>query len=625
MSPAPANRKRMRLFKTVALLLPILLLVIAELLLRAFGYGHDTSLFVKDPDDDAYYVMNPHASSIYFSDTVNATKGNIERFPVLKTSGTMRIFVLGESTTAGYPYMHNGSFHRWLLYRLMHSYPDRNIEMINVSLTAVNSYTVLGFARQLPDYQPDAVLVYTGHNEYYGALGVGSTSRIGNNRALVGIILWLRRFRLVQGMEQCLHAIGHAFSGKETDTKENLMQRMAGEQTIPYGSKDFYTGVRQFRDNMDALCRFFNDRRIPVFLSNLVSNEKDQAPFISAPGNDPSAANYRFRQADSAYRAGDFTLAKQAFRQAKEADLLRFRAPDTLNTIIAQLCHDYSGDVHFVDARGLFELHSPHGILGKETLLEHVHPNLYGYALLSDAFYRAMKQTGFLPTPTPEMSFDTLLQRMPVTRVDSLNGAYQMMMLKTRWPFHEPIPAGFVRGNSIEEELAGALAVGRINWLDAMDQLFKYRMQVKDKKGALQVVEATMLEHPENKTYLTFCGRLSFETSYWTDAILYFKMLYRQDNSIENALNLLLAYIKTDQPEQALILINQRTELNSPRRRQEHWVDLLGEIAGLKQVWRTGHLITADKHRLADDYRLLDAPEAAALYETMAETLRHHP
>jgi tetratricopeptide (TPR) repeat protein len=647
--PPGVSRRKIRLFGTLAILLPLLLLLLAEGLLRAVGYGHDTGLFVKDPDDGAYYVMNPYASSLYFSDSVNATKGNIERFPVQKAPGTLRIFVLGESTTAGYPYMHNGSFHRWLLYRLLHDFPDKKIEMINVSLTAVNSYTVLGFGKQIPDYEPDAVLIYTGHNEYYGALGIGSTSRIGGNRSVVKAILWLRRFRLVQWMEQCIHFFGSLFSGKTTDTRENLMQRMAEKQTIPVGSKDFYAGVNQFRENMDALCRVMSDRKIPLFLSTLVSNEKDQPPFISATGNDPSTAGHQFRLGDSAYRAGDYTLAKRAYVQASESDLLRFRAPDTLNGIIRQLCREYRGNTHLVDARSLFESHSPHGILGKETFLEHVHPNLYGYALLSDAFYRSMKTAGLfssLPAGSStasdsagsapgnsvnqhpgfalsgEMPFDSLLQRMPVTRVDSLNGAYQIMMLKTRWPFHEPIPAGFVRGNSPEEQLAGALAVGRINWLDAMDQLFKVRMRSGDKKGALQVAEATMLENPENKTYLTFCGRLSFEAGYWPDAIMYFKRLYRQDSSTANALNLLLAYIKTDEPQQALGLLNERPELNSTRRRQQHWIDLLEEIISLKKLPGAASRGSAINRQVARDYIILDAPEAAARYETLSGARR---
>jgi len=199
-----------------------------------------------------------------------------------------------------------------------------------------------------------------------------------------------------------------------------------------------------------------------------------------------------------------------------------------------------------VDVRREFETFSPYGILGRETLLEHVHPNLYGYALMSEAFYRAMRSRGVLSLGKgdTEMSLDTLLQRMPVTRVDSLNGAYQVMMLKTRWPFHEAIPAGYVRGNSVEEKLAGALAVGRITWLDAMDQLFKYRLQASDKKGALRAAEAVMLEHPENATYLAYCGRLSFDAGYPKEGVDYFKILYRHDPSAVNARSLSLAMYK---------------------------------------------------------------------------------
>ena len=60
-----------------------------------------------------------------------------------------------------------------------------------------------------------------------------------------------------------------------------------------------------------------------------------------------------------------------------------------------------------------------------------------------------------------------------------------------------------------------------------MDQLFKYRLQINDRRGALQAAEAVMLEHPENRTYLEYCSRLSFEAGYPTDGLLYLKMLRR--------------------------------------------------------------------------------------------------
>jgi len=160
--------KKLLLFKMLAILFPFVLLFLLEVALRIFNYGHNTALFVKYPKDDRFMQMNYFASDKFFSDTINATKGNSELFAINKASNTFRIFILGESTTIGYPYFHNGSFHRWLQYRLEQMYPDKNFEIINLSLTAVNSYTVLDFGKQLAQYKPDAVLIYTGHNEYSG-------------------------------------------------------------------------------------------------------------------------------------------------------------------------------------------------------------------------------------------------------------------------------------------------------------------------------------------------------------------------------------------------------------------------------------------------------------------------
>jgi hypothetical protein len=190
--------KRLIFFKILAFLIPVIFLVLLELLLRICNYGDNTDLFVKYPPDEKYMVMNYYASDKFFPDTASATKGNQEIFAINKAPNTVRIFVLGESTTLGFPFRPNGSFHRWLQYRLSSMYPGKNFEIINLSLTAVNSYTVLDFGKQLAPYHPDAVLIYTGHNEYYGALGVGSTTAVGNNRFLLQTLVKLRTLKTVQ-------------------------------------------------------------------------------------------------------------------------------------------------------------------------------------------------------------------------------------------------------------------------------------------------------------------------------------------------------------------------------------------------------------------------------------------
>ncbi|WPU92221.1 GDSL-type esterase/lipase family protein [Mucilaginibacter sabulilitoris] len=607
------SKKKIRWFKGLAMLTPIVLMIIFECVLRLVGYGHDTNLFIRYPDDPSYWVINKYASEPYFSDTANATRGNIEIFKVKKAANTVRLFVLGESTTAGYPYGHNGSFHRWLQYRLMHNYPGIHFEIINVSLTAINSYTVLDFGKQILDYQPDGVLIYTGHNEYYGALGTCSTSHIANNRMVVKLVIGLRHFRTVQLIENIYRHIKNNQT-PSIDKRENLMKRMAASQEIRYGSTEYYSGINQFKTNMDELCGLLQHQAIPVFLSTLVSNEKDQAPFISSLRSANAADNYK--KANILYASGNYRLARQQFVKAKELDMLRFRAPEAINDIIESFAIKYK-NVHIVDAKKTFEQHSPHQILGYETLLEHVHPNLYGYALLSDAFYQSIEKANLIKGYAQrQMSFQELILKMPVTRVDSLYGVYTIMMLKSGWPFNDPIPASFKRGNTTEEQLAGSLSVNRISWAGAMDQLFRCSMRSNDKKTALKAVEAVLLESPQNITYKIYAARLNFDLNNFNDAEFYFKMAYDQEQSFENVQNMYLMYLKTDQPEKSLPYVEQALRLRPQDVNLPGMKSIVKNITDLKSKLKSSPGNPELMNKIGLDYHIIAVEDVARKYGT---------
>ena len=127
------------------------------------------------------------------------------------------------------------------------------------SSAAVNSYTVLDFGKQLAQYHPDAVLIYTGHNEYYGALGVGSTSYIGSNRFLVQTLLKLRTLKVVQLFNNCIKKVSAMFASHNMADRETLMQRMAARQHINLNSADYQAGINQYDANMTELCHLLND------------------------------------------------------------------------------------------------------------------------------------------------------------------------------------------------------------------------------------------------------------------------------------------------------------------------------------------------------------------------------
>jgi len=610
----------MLLFKGLALLLPLLLLALIEGTLRLVGYGHDTRLFVEDPQQKGYWVMNRAASGKYFSDAANATVGNYEPFRQQKAEGTFRIFVLGESTTLGYPYFHNGSFHRWLQYRLMHTFPDRAFEVINLSLTAVNSYTVYGFAQEVVNYSPDAVLVYTGHNEYYGALGVGSTSAIVRSPRWVRAVLKLREFRLVQLINRTLGGIRKVISGKRVDGRENLMKRMAADQQIAYDSDAYREGIEQFKTNLNDLCRLLSDRHIPLLLSNLVSNEKDQKPFISSPGSNTASAQYQYEAGKRAYAGGDFKRAKRAFVRAKDLDLLRFRAPEALNKIIQELASRYP-DVTVVDAKAAFERQSPGGILGEETLLEHVHPNLYGYALLSDAFYEAMRRKGLISADWGRgLSLAGLRQQMPITAVDSLRGAYEVMILKEGWPFNEPMPPAEKRPKTTEEQLAGALVVKQISWSDAMSQLFNHYVQKQDQRGALRVTEALELEYPTNPAYYLRAGKLCMHSAENERAVWHLKKAFGLDANFSTAQSLFVTLLKLDRPEEALTYLRYAAAHNESRMSLNELQLFVEQLIAVKKQYTTDTTNVNLSNQLAVGY--LKFANAAGASKYVEKTLR---
>ncbi len=547
----PPKPSRLYLFRTIAVLLPFVLVALFELLLRGVGYGEDYSLFVEAPNQPDYWVMNPVASEKYFTAAENATLGNQELFRKQKGDNTFRMFVLGASTGLGYPYLHNGSFHRWLHYRLLHSVPDTNFEIINLSLTAVTTYTLLDFAKQLVDYQPDAVLVYAGHNEYYGTLGVGSTSRLGSNVTLVRAMIWLRDFRLMQLISDATASLRRSLQ-PPTDLRTNLMQRLAAEQSIPLGSELYERGLTQYTANLNDLLQVLNENNVPVLLSNLVSNEKDLPPFVSDTTDQEVSASAWYQRAQRDYEAGNYAPAKASFVQAKELDLLRFRAPQAMNTSVTAFAQQYD-NVHLVNVQAVFAAHSPHGIFGRETLLEHVHPNLYGYALLSEAFYQGLRNQALIESLADNaMSLDELLQQMPVTPVDSLHGAYETMILKEGWPFNEPMPPPEDRKKTVEEALAGKLVVQQITWEDAMQQLLRQHVRSKNVTEAARVAEALVLEHPYQAAAYRRAGQLSVQAEKPAKGIRYLKKGFILDPSLDGAKELFVALLTLDRPEEAL-------------------------------------------------------------------------
>jgi hypothetical protein len=150
------------LFTFLTLLIPVIFFVTFELILQSTNYRGNTDLFIQLPAlDGKYKVANSNFASRYFFYTTVVPNPPAEPFLAQKPENGFRVFVMGESSAAGYPYGYNGIFGRVTQDALQDILPDHHVEVITVATSAINSYTLYDQVDEILAEKPDAIIIYT--------------------------------------------------------------------------------------------------------------------------------------------------------------------------------------------------------------------------------------------------------------------------------------------------------------------------------------------------------------------------------------------------------------------------------------------------------------------------------
>lgn len=519
-------RSRLSLVVVTALI-PFVLIGTLEAVFRLTGVGGREPLFLPAPVA-GYLQPNGAVIHRFFASAQAAPDVSIDTAYFLKEKpeNGLRIVVQGGSTAAGFPYGRMASPAGMLQQRLERSFPDRTVEVINTAMSAVNSYTLLDFADEIIDIEPDAVVIYAGHNEFIGVLGVASAYASGLSPKLTRLVLELRRLHLVEAGFQ-VYGAALPVTDKNSGT---LMARVARERRIAFGSDIFMAGQVQFRENLALLLDKYRRHDIPVFIATLASNEKDQPPFIPADlptsvakpwqetlevleealaSKDSHAATGKagelvklapdnamswFLQGKAGLLRGRAAEARHAFLKAKDLDELRFRAPESFNDIIRAAALEH--EAILVDVQQALAGHSPEGVIGSELMLEHLHPNVDGYFYMADAFYRAMTEAGVIQ-PAREVDQATALSEIPVTAVDRLHGEWRVQRLLHDWPFvaekepyTPPDPANEI------ERIARDWYDDTASWIETMNRALGYYSSRGDMQETIRVATTMAMAFP---------------------------------------------------------------------------------------------------------------------------------
>lgn len=558
-----------KIFYLVLILIPMLFFVLLELGLRFFDYGKDIPQWVDARRGK--YIINPELAFRYFNQVENIPTTIEDIFDQQKKISAFRVFVLGESSTAGFPYLPMGSFSRYIRKRLELTYPNTTIEVVNISLSAVNTYTILDLLPGVLKQKPDLILIYAGHNEYYGALGVGSMESLGTSRSFVKLVLYLNKYRTVQLIRNSIAAIFSLFKSENIeDSPGTLMSRMAEDQYIPLNSKKYNLGLEQFEENMKEILELINNRNVPVIIGKVVSNLKDQKPFISVPSENYPTANQVYEEAKKKLMNGYSKDADSLFRLAKDLDALRFRAPEKINQIIGKLCKEYNAPCVSIDS--VFNSVSPNGIVGNNLMTDHLHPNIKGYQIIGKAYYETMEQAGYLPKyKKPQIPFST---QDSLTRVnfvfsdlDSTIGNCRMLLLKNDWPFIEkwqkkPTKVLFNPKNFIDS-IASDFMINKISWADAHLTAGAAYLKRNDVGGYLKHMDILIYQYPIVVEYYDQVSLILMQKQLYDTALKYLNARYKIEPNDYSAKWLGNIALFKGNVDEAISYLAKSNELNS--------------------------------------------------------------
>lgn len=493
--PPELSTGKRSVFTLVMLLVPFTLLAILELSLRQFEYDGNLNLVVtRTVGGQQLYSINRSVARRYFAHMSSVIPEPADdTFSMVKASNAKRIFCLGESTMAGFPYELNATAPSFMRDRLKLLLPQYNIEVINAGLSAVGSFVVQDFMDELLSYQPDLFIIYVGHNEFYGIYGEGSSINIPGGPWLTRLTISLLKFKTFLMLRDVYAWLRSQFA-KAAHGDETLMGQMVGNQTIPLHSKLYETSKRIYHDNLIRMIQTARSHNIPIMFSSLVSNWRGQKPFVGAfdestlpdqrvrwertiekgdslaSHNDLREAAHRYANAvqidsmnaiaffdlgNALYNLGQYDDARKAFLRAKDLDALRFRASEEFETELINTCAQFRVPLARVDST--FIAQSPHGVPGNELFLEHLHPNVNGYFLTAKTFTRAIEENHLLAPPSEwnlssEPSDSALMQLSCVTEFDRTLGAMKIDLLERRWPFtlgpvnYEFSPSNYLEG-----------------------------------------------------------------------------------------------------------------------------------------------------------------------------------
>jgi tetratricopeptide (TPR) repeat protein len=413
---------------------PIVLLLAVEVALRitlADSLGDDAYLNLVDVP--SFFGVTEIGGRRFVQVThPEAYRGRKTMFSEEKDPGTLRIFCLGGSASAGWPHPADEIYTVYLQQALERSFPDRSFEVINVGAHAYAAYRVRLMLEQILRYEPDLLVLYSGNNEFlehrrYLALstamarGVAIASHSALFRWLRGTLVaavFPENSLSAQRREDAIDGLASKLRQQAVELRRDPAQLARVEEHYAYSVRTMSEAARRadvpvvlatvpvnlrgWRPNASlnrlegqALARWqeaFDGGR-----AALLEEDPDRAlrALAAAALLEPLHAQTHFLVGLARLQSGDPQRALESFGRARDLDQNPFRALSSFNDILREIAAQNDG-VLLADLERAFEGASEPGGPGFDLFLDYVHPTVAGNRLVARTLFDTIVEGGLL-------------------------------------------------------------------------------------------------------------------------------------------------------------------------------------------------------------------------------------
>jgi len=423
--PVSVSSSKKWAFRLILLIMPLILIGIAEVAIRLFlsaptaddpflNIGAIPEFFEKVSINGVPHYQVSHAQ---------AYRGRNLAFPVTKEPGTIRVFCLGGSASAGWPHPVSEIYNAFLQRALERAYPGRKFEVINASAHAYASYRVRMIFNNVINYDPDLIVIYSGNNEF-----LEKRTYHTSKEAFDRVARSSRNLRVVRLLEYSVKRLLNPEGSLSGISREHINFEMWTKVAqvalaLREDPEQYEQLKKHYHYNISKMVETAAERNVPVVVLTVPVNLRDWHPNVSLnrlEGDAWAAWRKLYFAGRRGLLEGDYAAAEKGFNRAlelepmhaevtyylartyekqeryaeaaetyikaKDLDHNPFRAMSDFNVSIKQIADEYP-NAYLADVFDAFMKASEPYAPGFNLLLDYVHPRKEGNVLIANTVF----------------------------------------------------------------------------------------------------------------------------------------------------------------------------------------------------------------------------------------------